>query len=287
MQWFGYWIAWITIVATKTALKLSDYVVTEAGFGADLGAEKFFNIKCPKAALKPAAAVLLATVRALKFHGGADKDQLEQPNLELLKKGMANLKRHLANLKSFGVPVAVAINRFDSDTIEEIQMIEQAAREMGTEAILCTHWTDGGAGTEKLAKHVAQLVDSGTAQFAPLYQAELPLWDKVELLATKLYGAHEIIADTKIRAEFENLQKDGYGHYPVCIAKTPYSFSTDQRLKGAPSNHVVSIREIRLATGAEFLVVICGEIMTMPGLPKIPAAHQIHIDQDGLIEGLF
>ncbi len=276
-----------SVVATKTALKLADYVVTEAGFGADLGAEKFFNIKCRKAGLKPAAAVLLATVRALKFHGGADKTQLEQPDLEHLKKGMANLKRHLANLKSFGVPVAVAVNRFDSDSDEEIQLVQQAAREMGTEAFLCTHWTEGGIGTEKLAQHVAHLVDAGATQFAPLYQDELPLWEKVELLATKLYGASEIIADTKIRAEFENLQKEGYGHYPVCIAKTPYSFSTDQRLKGTPSNHVVSIREIRLATGAEFLVVICGEIMTMPGLPKMPAAHQIHIDQEGLVEGLF
>ena len=276
-----------SVVATKTALKLADYVVTEAGFGADLGAEKFFDIKCRKAGLRPDAVVLLATIRALKAHGGAESADLETPDLVALKKGAANLKRHLSNLKQFGVPAVVAINRFDTDSAEEIQFVRDVAAEMGSQAFLCTHWSDGGAGTAALAKAVAAIADSGAAQYAPLYPDDMPLFDKVKAIALKLYGASEVIADKKVRDELHNYERLGYGHFPVCIAKTPYSFSTDQNLKGAPSNHTVPIREIRLATGAEFLVVICGEVMTMPGLPRIPAANHIHINEQGLVEGLF
>ncbi len=276
-----------SVVATKTALKLADYVVTEAGFGADLGAEKFFDIKCRKAGLKPNAVVLLATVRALKAHGGADIANLETPDLVTLQKGVANLKRHLANLKQFGVPAVVAINRFDTDSPAEIQLVSDVAAEMGSRAFLCTHWSDGGAGTAELAQAVAAIADTGHAQYAPLYPDEMPLFDKVKAIATRLYGASEVIADKKVRDELHAYENQGYGHFPVCIAKTPYSFSTDQNLKGAPSNHTVPIREIRLATGAEFVVVICGEVMTMPGLPRVPAANSIHINEKGLVEGLF
>ncbi len=276
-----------SVVATKTALKLADYVVTEAGFGADLGAEKFFDIKCRKAGLKPDVVVLLATVRALKAHGGADIKALETPDLVTLQKGAANLKRHLANLKQFGVPAVVAINRFDSDSPEEVQLVKDVAAEMGSKAFLCTHWADGGAGTAELARAVATMADTGHPQFAPLYPDDMPLFEKVKTIATRLYGASEVIADKKIRDEFRAYEAQGYGRFPVCIAKTPYSFSTDQNLKGAPSNHTVPIREIRLATGAEFLVVICGEVMTMPGLPRVPAANSIHVNAKGLVEGLF
>lgn len=276
-----------SVVATKTALKLADYVVTEAGFGADLGAEKFFDIKCRKSGLRPAAAVLLATVRALKSHGGAEKADFEKPGIEFLKKGLSNLKRHLTNLKQFGVPVVVAINRFDSDTSEEIQLVIDTARELGSEAFLCTHWADGGKGAEELAHGVVAVAQQNDARFSQLYPDDLPLWDKVKTIATKLYGASDISADSKIRSEFEDYQKRGYGHFPVCIAKTPYSFSADQNLRGAPSGHIVPIREIRLATGAEFLVVICGEVMTMPGLPRVPAANHIGLNAQGLVEGLF
>ncbi len=276
-----------SVVATKAALKLADYVVTEAGFGADLGAEKFFDIKCRTSGLKPAAAVLLATVRALKAHGGAEKKELEQPNLEYLKRGLTNLKRHLVNLKLFGVPAVVAINRFDSDSPEEIQLLKDTAREHGAEAHLCTHWSEGGKGAEELAKAAVKLAEQANSNFTLLYPNDMPLWDKVKTIATKLYGASEITADIKIRKEFEQYQESGYGHFPVCIAKTPYSFSTDQTLKGAPCGHVVPIREIRLAARAEFLVVICGEVMTMPGLPRVPAANSIRLNDNGLIEGLF
>lgn len=275
-----------SVIATKAALKLADFVVTEAGFGADLGAEKFFDIKCRKAGLKPAAAVLLATVRALKMHGGAEKADLEKPGSHFLEKGLANLRKHLSNLKQFGVPVAVAINRFDSDTDDEIRVVKLAAAEQGCEAYLCTHWADGGKGCEELATGVAKL----TAQqnkFMPLYSDELPLWDKVKLIATQIYGASDISADKKIQSEFSDYQKRGYGHFPICMAKTQYSFSTDQNVRGAPTGHVVPIREIRLATGAEFLVVVCGEIMTMPGLPRVPAANHIRLNAQGLTEGLF
>ena len=276
-----------SVVATKTALKLADYVVTEAGFGADLGAEKFFDIKCRKAGLRPDAVVLLATVRALKAHGGATAADWEKPDLVTLSAGASNLKRHLENLQRFGVPAIVAINRFDSDSDEEIQLIKEVAAGMGSQAFLCTHWADGGAGTQELAHAVATLADSDTARYMPLYVDDMPLLDKVTAIATKLYGASEVTADKKVRDQFEQYERRGYGHFPVCIAKTPYSFSTDQNLKGAPSGHALPIREIRLATGAEFLVVICGEVMTMPGLPRVPAANQLHINEQGLVEGLF
>jgi formate--tetrahydrofolate ligase len=276
-----------SVIATQTGLKLADYVVTEAGFGADLGAEKFFDIKCRKTGLKPSAAVIVATIRALKMHGGVAKEDLGKENIEALKKGIANLARHVENVKSFGVPPVVAVNRFVADTDGELAAVRQACAELGVEAIECTHWADGGAGTEQLAQAVVKLAENGKAQFRTLYPDDLPLWDKVRTIAQSLYGAQGIIADKKIRDQFAELQKAGYGHYPVCMAKTQYSFSTDPNLKGAPSNHVVPIREIKLSAGAEFLVVICGEIMTMPGLPKVPAANNIFLNAKGEVEGLF
>ena len=276
-----------SVIATQTALKLGDYVVTEAGFGADLGAEKFFDIKCRKTGLKPSAAVIVATIRALKMHGGVAKEDLGKENIEALKKGITNLARHVENVKSFGVPPVVAINRFVADTDNELAAVRQACAELGVEAIECTHWADGSAGTEKLAQAVVKLAENGKAGFRTLYPDDLPLWDKVRTIAQTLYGAQGIIADKKIRDHFAELQKAGYGHYPVCMAKTQYSFSTDPNLKGAPSNHVVPVREIKLSAGAEFLVVICGEIMTMPGLPKVPAANHIKLNAKGDVEGLF
>jgi formate--tetrahydrofolate ligase len=276
-----------SVIATQTGLKLADYVVTEAGFGADLGAEKFFDIKCRKTGLKPSAAVIVATIRALKMHGGVAKEDLGKENIEALKKGIANLARHVENVKSFGVPPVVAVNRFTADTDGELQAVRQACAELGVEAIECTHWADGGAGTEKLAHAVVALAESGKASFKTLYPDDMPLWDKVRTIAQSLYGAQGIIADKKIRDQFAELEKAGYGHYPVCMAKTQYSFSTDPNLKGAPSNHVVPVREIKLSAGAEFLVVICGEIMTMPGLPKVPAANSIKLNDAGEVEGLF
>jgi len=276
-----------SVIATRTALKLGDYVVTEAGFGADLGAEKFFDIKCRKAGLHPNAAVVVATVRALKMHGGVAKEDLGKENVEAVQKGCANLARHIRNVKSFGVPVVVAINRFIADTDAELQAVRHAAADLGAEAIVCSHWAEGSKGTEELARHVVQLVEGGVEQFAPLYPDDMPLWDKVKTIATKLYGASDIQADKAVRARFKELQDGGYGHFPVCMAKTQYSFSTDPNLKGAPSNHSVTIREVRLAAGAEFIVVICGDIMTMPGLPRVPAAETIFLNEDGRIEGLF
>jgi formate--tetrahydrofolate ligase len=276
-----------SVIATKLGLKLGDYVVTEAGFGADLGAEKFFDIKCRKAGLFPAATVIVATIRALKMHGGVVKEDLGKENIEALKKGIANLSRHVENVKSFGVPPVVAINRFSADTDNELNAVRQACAELGVEAIECTHWADGGAGTEKLAHAVVKLAESGASKYHPLYPDDLPLWEKVRTIAQRLYGAQGIIADKKIRDQFAELQKAGFGHYPICMAKTQYSFSTDPNLKGAPSNHVVPIREIKLSAGAEFLVVICGEIMTMPGLPKVPAANNIFVNKEGQVEGLF
>ncbi len=273
--------------ATQTALKLADYVVTEAGFGADLGAEKFFDIKCRKTGLKPSAAVIVATIRALKMHGGVAKEDLSKENVEALKKGIANLARHVENVKSFGVPAVVAVNRFSADTDNELAAVKQACAELGVEAIECTHWANGSKGTEELAKAVVKLAESGKADFHPLYPDDMPLWDKVRTIAQSLYGAQGIIADKKIRDQFAEFQKAGYGHYPVCIAKTQYSFSTDANLKGAPSNHVVPIRELKLSAGAEFLVVICGEVMTMPGLPKVPAANSIFLNDSGEVQGLF
>jgi formate--tetrahydrofolate ligase len=274
-------------IATQTALKLADYVVTEAGFGADLGAEKFFDIKCRKTGLRPSAAVIVATIRALKMHGGVAKEDLGKENIEALKKGIANLARHVENVKSFGVPTVVGINRFIADTDDELAALKQACAELGVEAIECNHWSLGSAGTEKLAQAVVKLAESGKASFHLLYPDDMPLWDKVRTIAQSLYGAQGIIADKKIRDQFVELQKAGYGHYPVCMAKTQYSFSTDPNLKGAPSNHVVPIREVKLSAGAEFLVVICGEIMTMPGLPKVPAANTIRLNERGEVQGLF
>ena len=274
-------------MATKAALKLADYVVTEAGFGADLGAEKFFDIKCRKAGLTPAVTVIVATVRALKMHGGIGKDDLKKENVEALKKGLANLGRHIDNVKKFGVPVAVAVNHFISDTDQEVEAIRSYCKEHGVEAFNCTHWAEGGKGTEALAKHVADLADKGTTQFTPIYGDDMPLWDKVRTIAREIYRADDIVADRSVRDQFKIYEAQGYGKFPICMAKTQYSFSTDPNLKGAPSNHVVPIREVRLSAGAEFIVVICGDIMTMPGLPKVPSAETIGLDAKGQVAGLF
>ncbi|MCZ6575227.1 MAG: formate--tetrahydrofolate ligase [Acidiferrobacterales bacterium] len=276
-----------SVMATSTALKLADYVVTEAGFGADLGAEKFFDIKCRKAGLKPDAVVIVATVRALKMHGGVAKNELGNENVEAVKAGCANLARHVRNVKGFGVPVVVAINRFSADTDAEIQTIRETSGEHDAQSVECTHWADGGAGAEALAQNVVGLVESGAADFKPLYPDDMPLWDKARTIATRVYGADDITAEQKVRNQFKQLQETGYGHFPVCMAKTQYSFSADPSLKGAPSGFNVTIREVRLSAGAEFLVVVCGEIMTMPGLPRVPAANHIYINDAGQIEGLF
>ncbi len=276
-----------SVMATKTALKLADYVVTEAGFGADLGAEKFFDIKCRSAGLSPSAAVIVATVRALKMHGGVAKDALSKPNVEALKKGCANLGRHIDNVKQFGVPVVVAINNFTTDTKEEIAAVQEFAKTHGVEAILCEHWAKGSEGTEDLAKAVVKLAEFGAAQFSPLYDDDLPLFEKITQIATRIYRADEAVADKKIRDQLKAWDEEGYSKLPICMAKTQYSFSTDPNLRGAPKNHVVPIREVRLSAGAGFVVAICGEIMTMPGLPKAPAAETIGLDKDGLVEGLF
>src|SRR5437868_9068178 len=276
-----------SVLATKTALKLADYVVTEAGFGADLGAEKFFDIKCRKAGLTPAVTVIVATVRALKMHGGIGKDDLKKENVEALKKGLANLGRHIENVKKFGVPIAVAVNHFISDTDAEVKAITDFCHEHGVEGFKCTHWADGGKGTEALAKHVADLADKGTTQFTPIYADDMGLWDKVKTIAREIYRADDIVADKSIRDQFRSWEAQGYGKFPICMAKTQYSFTTDPNLKGAPSHHVVPIREVRLSAGAEFIVVICGDIMTMPGLPKVPSAEAIGMDEKGQIAGLF
>jgi formate--tetrahydrofolate ligase len=281
-----------SVMATRLALKLCDYVVTEAGFGADLGAEKFFDIKCRKAGLTPNAAVIVATIRALKMHGGVAKEGLGKENVEAVRKGLANLGRHVTNVRKFGVPAVVAINQFSSDTEAEHALVRDYCRDkFGIEAIVCSHWADGSAGTEALAEHVVSLVDSRPALdgrgFRHLYPDEMPLWDKMRTIATEMYGAEDIIADKRVRDQFQDFQDRGFGHFPICVAKTQYSFSTDPNLKGAPSGHVVPIREIRLSGGAEFLVVICGEILTMPGLPRVPAAHSIRLDANGLTQGLF
>jgi formate--tetrahydrofolate ligase len=276
-----------SVIATKASLKMANYVVTEAGFGADLGAEKFFDIKCRAAGLSPDASVIVATTRALKMHGGVAKDDLDIEDLDALRDGCCNLVRHIENVKSFGVPVVVGINRFTSDTDAEIAVIKEIAAANGVKAIDCTHWADGGAGTEELAREVASLADSGSASFAPLYPDEMPIWDKIKTVATRLYRADDIIADQKIRDQIRKFEEDGYGHFPVCIAKTQYSFSTDPNLKGAPTDHVVAIREVRLSAGAGFIVVVCGDIMTMPGLPRVPAANSIAMDENGEVTGLF
>jgi formate--tetrahydrofolate ligase len=276
-----------SVMATKTALKLADYVVTEAGFGADLGAEKFFNIKCRKAGLKPDAVVLVATIKALKMHGGVAKSDLGSEDVPALKDGLKNLGRHLRNLAQFGVPVVVGVNRFTADTDAEVQAVQEYCEGFGVKAINSNHWADGGAGATDLAKQVVEVADSGASQFRTLYRDDLPLWEKAKRVATSIYGADDIIADKKVRDQFTQFQEAGYGHYPVCMAKTQYSFSTDPNLLGAPEGHVVPIREVRLAAGAEFIVVVCGAIMTMPGLPRVPAADAIRVNSDGQIEGLF
>jgi len=281
-----------SVMATRTALKLADYVVTEAGFGADLGAEKFFDIKCRKAGLVPDAAVIVATCRALKMHGGVAKGELGREDLRALEKGMANLARHVRNVRKFGVPSVVGINRFSSDTEAELDLVRGLCREqLGVEAVVCEHWARGSAGIEELAGRVVGLCDEGHPLdgrgFTFLYPDEMPLWEKVRTIAREIYGAEDIIADTRVREQIRDFQAQGYGHFPICVAKTQYSFSTDPALRGAPSGHVVPIREVRLAGGAEFLVVICGEIMTMPGLPRVPSAEQIRLDADGRVEGLF
>ncbi len=276
-----------SVLSTKAALKLADYVVTEAGFGADLGAEKFFDIKCRKAGLKPDMTVLVATVRALKMHGGLAKDKLGSENMAALVKGAENLSRHVENVRSFGLPVIVAINRFSADTEAEIDLLRQVCAEMHVEAVVADHWAAGGAGAEDLAEAVVRVIEENGADFRCLYDDDMPLWEKVRTVAQRMYGAQGIIADKKIRTQFADLQNGGFGHYPVCIAKTQYSFSTDPNLRGAPSNHVVPIREIRLSGGAEFLVVICGDIMTLPGLPRKPSANSIGVDENGEIFGIF
>ncbi len=276
-----------SVMATQTALKLSDYVITEAGFGADLGAEKFFNIKCRKAGLKPDVAVLVATIKALKMQGGVPKSELGAENVAALELGLKNLGRHIRNLALFGVPVIVAVNRYTADTDAEVSAVQAYCETFGVRAVNCTHWADGGAGALELAEKVAELADSGAAQFRTLYTDEVSLWDKAKRVATSIYSADDIIADKKVREQFAQFEKDGYGHYPVCMAKTQYSFSTDPNLLGAPTGHVVPIREVRLAAGAEFIVVVCGAIMTMPGLPRKPAANDILVNSEGRIEGLF
>jgi len=276
-----------SVIATTTALGLADYVVTEAGFGADLGAEKFFDIKCRQADLKPAAAVVVATIRALKMNGGIAKADLGTPDPEAVRRGGVNLARHLENVRQFGVPVVVAINRFDNDTEDEMRVVREIANANGCEAIVCTHWADGSAGAEALAHHVAALADGGGAQFAPLYDDAMPLFDKINTVATRLYRAEHATAEPSVMAQLKRWEDAGFGHLPVCMAKTQYSFSTDPAALGAPVGHIVPVREVRLAAGAGFVVAICGEIMTMPGLPRVPAAEGIRIGSTGEIEGLF
>ena len=276
-----------SVIATKTALKLGEYVVTEAGFGADLGAEKFFDIKCRKAGLKPSAAVIVATVRAMKMNGGVAKADLGAENVEAVKKGCPNLGRHIANVKSFGVPVVVAINHFYSDTDAEVAAVKAYVAEQGAEAILCKHWANGSAGIEELAKKVVALAESGASHFAPLYPDEMPLFQKVETIAKRIYHADEVLADKSIRDQLKAWETAGYGHLPICMAKTQYSFTTDPNVRGAPTGHSVPVREVRLSAGAGFIVVICGEIMTMPGLPKVPSAEVIRLNDAGQVEGLF
>ena len=276
-----------SVAATKTAMKLGDYVVTEAGFGADLGAEKFFDIKCRKAGLSPDCVVLVATIRALKMNGGVAKDDLGSENVEAVQKGSANLLRHIENLKQFGVPVVVAINHFITDTDNEVAAVQDAASEAAVEAILCQQWAKGSEGTIDLANKVVEVCDTGAAQFAPLYPDDMPLFEKIKTIATRIYRADDVAADKRIRDQLREWEEAGYGHLPVCMAKTQYSFSTDPNLRGAPTGHMVPVREVRLSAGAGFIVVICGDIMTMPGLPRNPAATSICLDENGQIDGLF
>ena len=276
-----------SVIATKTGLKLADYVVTEAGFGADLGAEKFLDIKCRKSNLKPSCVVIVATIRALKMHGGLNKEELKKENVDALSKGLVNLKRHIENIRKYGLPVAVAVNHFITDTENETKTLIEACKDMGVKAILCTHWSNGGEGTKELASHVVELIEKEKSDFKFLYENQTPLFKKVETVAKEIYRASEVVADTKIREQLKSFEDQGYGEFPICIAKTQYSFSTDPNLKGAPTGHVLQIREARLSSGAEFIVIICGAIMTMPGLPRTPAANSIKLNNDNEIEGLF
>ncbi len=276
-----------SVTATTTALKLADYVVTEAGFGADLGAEKFFNIKCRKAGLSPDAVVLVATVRALKMHGGVARDALGAENVEAVRAGCANLARHIENIGKFGVQPVVAVNRFVADTEAELDAVRETAAGLGAQAIVASHWSDGGAGTEALAQAVVEICESGSSDFRPLYADDLPLLAKIETVAREIYRAGEVTADARVRNQLKDWEAEGYGHFPVCMAKTQYSFSTDPGLKGAPEGHSVNIREVRLSAGAGFIVAIAGDIMTMPGLPRVPAAEAIRLDGEGRVQGLF
>jgi formate--tetrahydrofolate ligase len=276
-----------SVIATRSALKLGDYAITEAGFGADLGAEKFVDIKCRASGLRPSAAVVVATVRALKYHGGVEVADVERENLAALERGLPNLVRHLENLRAFGLPCVVGINHRAHDTAAEIELLQRRIGEMGVPVEVARHYADGAAGAEGLARAVVAAAAPGPAPLRFAYDDEATLWSKMEAIATRVYGASGIAADAKVRAQIERLQSDGYGGWPVCVAKTQYSFSTDPTLRGAPSGHVVRVREVRLAAGARFVVMICGDVMTMPGLPKVPAAHAIDVDEDGRITGLF
>ena len=276
-----------SVLATTTALKLADYVVTEAGFGADLGAEKFFDIKCRKANLKPSVAVVVATVRALKMHGGVAKNEIDIENVDAVVRGSKNLERHIQNIKKFGIPVLVAINHFTGDTEAEIESIKDYCSNLGVETFVCKHWNEGSKGIIPLANKVVQLAESGKSNFKTLYEDSLSLWEKVDLISKSIYGASEIVADKSIRDKFKTYEESGFGNFPICMAKTQYSFSTDPNLKGAPSGHVVAIRDVKISAGAEFLVVITGEVMTMPGLPTVPAALNIRLNSKSEIEGLF
>ena len=276
-----------SVVATRAGLELGDYVITEAGFGADLGAEKFLNIKCRKANLKPDAVVIVATIRALKMNGGIPKDQLSKENVDALEKGSVNLLRHIENIKKFNLPAIVGINHFVSDTDNEVEKLLEIVSTSGSEAIVCKHWSDGSEGTKQLAQKVVEICDSNAADFQPLYKDDLPLIDKIKCVATEIYRASDISADKKIINQLNDWEKAGYGNLPICMAKTQYSFSADPNLLGAPEGHIIPIREVRLSAGAGFIVVICGDIMTMPGLPSVPAAEKIHIDKENLVQGLF
>ena len=276
-----------SVIATRSAMKLSEYVITEAGFGADLGAEKFFDIKCRKAGLAPKCVVLVATIRALKMNGGVKKEELGAENVSAVRQGAANLQRHIENIKQFGVPVVVAINHFISDSDAEVAEVQKVSKAVGVEAILCQHWEKGSEGTTALAQAVVSVCEADTAQFAPIYTDDMPLFEKIKTIATRIYRADDVAADMKIRNQLRDFEAAGFGHLPICMAKTQYSFSTDPNLRGAPTGHIVPVREVRLSAGAGFIVVICGDIMTMPGLPRKPAAQNICLDDDGQIEGLF
>jgi formate--tetrahydrofolate ligase len=277
-----------SVMATQTALKLADYVVTEAGFGADLGAEKFIDIKCRKSGLRPSAVVVVATIRALKYQGGVDVKDLNTENLAALEKGLANLERHVNNVRNnYGMPCVVAVNHFTFDTAAELELLKNKMAHHEAPVVVARHWAEGGKGAEDLARAVVDLIDKVPANFKFVYEDNVPLWDKIKTIATKIYGAADITADSKVRARIKELQEGGYGHYPVCMAKTQYSFSTDPKLLGAPSGHIINVREVRLSAGAEFVVVICGALMTMPGLPKVPSSEKIDITDDGKVVGLF